>query len=117
MFDFGAGVASVRVVWTRAAVQVDPLFLAWACFKLILKLHLPRDLAPAPILTRARVLAPADGVARCLDCVVGFVVARYIIVVVALATAISLLAQQISSIRLHGVCDEQKSVLRTWNRK
>jgi len=32
--------------------------------------------------------------------VVGIVVARYIIVVVALATAISLLAQQISSIRL-----------------
>ncbi len=32
--------------------------------------------------------------------VVGIVVARYIIVVVALATAISLLTQQISSIRL-----------------
>ncbi len=32
--------------------------------------------------------------------VVGFGVARYIIVVVAMATAISLLAQQISSIRL-----------------
>jgi len=33
------------------------------------------------------------------EAVVGIVVARYIIVVVALATAISLLAQQISSIR------------------
>ncbi len=36
-------------------------------------------------------------------CVVGFVVARYIIVVVALATAISLLAQQISSIKFERV--------------
>ncbi len=33
------------------------------------------------------------------ESVVGFGVARYIIVVVAMATAISLLAQQISSIR------------------
>ncbi len=37
-----------------------------------------------------------------LDSVVGVVVAKYIIVVVALATAISLLAQQISSIRFKG---------------
>ncbi len=48
---------------------------------------------------------------RYRNCVVGFGVARYIIVVVAMATAISLLAQQISSIKLgeeaqweHGLC-------------
>ncbi len=42
---------------------------------------------------------PACGIGRTAESVVGIVVARYIIVVVALATAISLLAQQISSIR------------------
>ena len=45
--------------------------------------------------------ASLNSTIRGLVSVIGFVVARYIIVVVALATAISLLAQQISSIKKH----------------
>ena len=64
-----------------------------------------RRLKPQPSTTRTNCRV---SVSRPPLSVVGIVVARYIIVVVALATAISLLAQQISSIRLPNLIDGKK---------